>query len=188
MIHSALRWSERGTDDLRLWSFAVRHAVWLYNRLPNRTSGLTPYELLTKTRDDHRDLLRTHVWGCPVFVLDAKLQDGAKIPKWNRRARKAQFLGYSDEHSSMVACCRHLDTGHVSPQYHVVFDDHFHTVLGDREDSKFIDGICELLWENNREVYALRTNSTRQESSSTRLHHSTRSIWTRSRGVNVKLA
>jgi hypothetical protein len=23
--------------------------------------------LLTKTKADHRDLLRSHVWGCPVY-------------------------------------------------------------------------------------------------------------------------
>ena len=128
MIHTSLHWNERGTDDIALWPFAVRHAVWLHNRLPNHVTGLSPIEILTGTRSDHRDLRRTHVWGCPVYVLDPKLQDGKKIPKWNRRSRQGQFLGFSDEHSSLVANVRHLTTGHVSPQFHVVFDDHFHTV------------------------------------------------------------
>eukprot|EP00804_Cyclotella_cryptica_P023036 CCRYP_000302-RA/>CCRYP_000302-RA protein AED:0.27 eAED:0.10 QI:0/0/0/1/0/0/2/0/149 len=44
--------------------------------------GITPLELLTKTKADRRDLLRSHVWGCPVFVLDPKLQYGKKIPTW----------------------------------------------------------------------------------------------------------
>ena len=154
MIPLSLHWNERGTDDLALWPFAVRHAIWLYNRLPNRYSGLSPLELLHKHIGDHRDLLRTHVWGCPVFVLDPKLQDGKKVPKWNRRARQGQFLGFSDEHSSLVANVRHLETGHVSPQYHLVFDDHFHTVFGDGEECEFTKAICDLLWENNREVYA----------------------------------
>lgn len=83
MIHVSLHWSERGVDDLALWPFAVRHAVWLHNRLPNQVSGLSPMEILTCTRTTHRDLLRTHVWGCPVYVLNPKLQDGKKIPKWN---------------------------------------------------------------------------------------------------------
>jgi hypothetical protein len=67
-----------------------------------------------------------------VYVLDPKLQDGKKIPKWNCRARQGQFLGFSDEHSLLVATVR-LTTGFVSPQFHVVFDDHFHTVYGDGE-------------------------------------------------------
>ena len=154
MLHVALHWNESGTDNLALWPFAVKHAVWLYNRVPNRITGLTPLELLTKTKADHRDLLRGHVSGCPTFVLDARLQDGKKIPKWNSRARIGQFLGYSDEHSSLVANVRHLTTGHVSPQYHCVFDDLFQTVFNDGMDKHVVDAICNNLWNNNRELYA----------------------------------
>ena len=86
-------------------------------------------ELITKQKEDHLDLLRSHVWGCPAYVLEPKLQNGQKLPKWNRRSRLGQFMGYSDEHSSLVANIRHLNTGYVSPQYHVVYDDLFQTVL-----------------------------------------------------------
>eukprot|EP00956_Cyclotella_meneghiniana_P034646 scaffold107138_cov38-Cyclotella_meneghiniana.AAC.4 len=116
MIHTALNWGEFGSDDLSLWSFANDHAAWLYNCIPQRTSGLTPLEMLTKCKTDHSDLLRTHVWGCPVFVLEPKLQDGKKLPKWNHRARMGQFLGFSKQHSSTdVALVRNLHTGYVSP-------------------------------------------------------------------------
>jgi hypothetical protein len=37
-------------------------------------------------KTDDRDLLRSHVWGCPTFVLDPKLQNDQKIPKWNKRS------------------------------------------------------------------------------------------------------
>ena len=154
MLHVALHWSENGVDNLALWPFAVKHAVWLYNRLPNRVTGLTPLELLTSSKADHRDLLRAHVWGCPTFVLDARLQDGKKIPKWNTRSLLGQFLGYSDEHSSLVANIRHLGTGHVSPQYHCVFDDLFQTVFSDGDNQPVVDAICNNLWDNNREQYA----------------------------------
>ena len=130
MLHVSMHWSERGVDDIALWGFAVKHATWLYNHIPNRYTGLSPLELLTKTKADHRDLLRTHAWGCPVYVLDPALQDNKKIPKWNKRARQAQFVGFSEQHS-LVAKVRHLTTGHVSPQYHVVFDDLFQTVFND---------------------------------------------------------
>jgi transposase InsO family protein len=43
MIHAALHWSEDGSDDISLWPFAVDHATWLYNRIPQRTSGITPF-------------------------------------------------------------------------------------------------------------------------------------------------
>ncbi len=39
-----------------------------------------------------------------------------------------QFVGFSDEHSSMVANVRHLTTRYISPQFHVLFDDLFETV------------------------------------------------------------
>ncbi len=53
----------------------------------------------------------------------------------------------------MAAVC-HLTTSFVSPQFHVVFDDHFHTVYGDGEGKLITDAICNLLWENNQELYA----------------------------------
>ena len=83
MIHSALHWTENGIGDLTLWSFAVKFAVWIYNRIPNWETCISPMEMLTKTKSNHRDLRRSHVWGCPVFVLEVKLQDDQKLPKWN---------------------------------------------------------------------------------------------------------
>ena len=39
MVHAALHWPNDGADDIRLWAFAVSHAAWLYNRLPNKNLG-----------------------------------------------------------------------------------------------------------------------------------------------------
>jgi hypothetical protein len=122
---------------------------WLYNRLPNGVTGLSPMEIFTGTHSDHRDLLCTHVWGCPAYVLDPKLQDGKKIPKWNCQARQGQFLGFSNKNSLLVATVCHLTTGFVSPQFHVVFDDHFHTVYGDGEGNLITEAICDMLWKND---------------------------------------
>jgi len=63
-----------------------------------------------------------------VYVLEAKLQNDQKLPKWNRSARLGQFVGFLDEHSSMVSNVQHLTTGYISPQVHVVFNDLFETV------------------------------------------------------------
>jgi hypothetical protein len=120
--------------------FAVKHTVWLYNCVPNRLSGLTPLELLTKSKADHRDLLRLHVWGCPALVLDPKLQN-QKLPKWNRHACVRQFWGYSDEHSSVVNVL-HSSTGHVSLQFHVVFDDLIETVICNGDNDAVMNSIC----------------------------------------------
>ncbi|NCF91157.1 MAG: hypothetical protein GWQ05_09390, partial [Verrucomicrobiaceae bacterium] len=114
----------------------------------------SPLEVFTKTKSDHRDLRRTHVFGCPVFVLEAKLQDGHKIPKFNRRARMGQFLGFSDEHSTTVARVRNLSTNFVSPQYHVVFDDHFTSIHNDtRLSDTSVESIFNDLFGSCREWY-----------------------------------
>ena len=66
-----------------------------------------------------------------VMFWNPSYKNKQKLPKWNRRARMGQFLGYSRVHSSTVALVRNLHTGFVSPQYHVVFDDKFETVFND---------------------------------------------------------
>ena len=71
---------------------------------------------------DHRDPLRCHVWGCPIFDLEPNLQNDQKLPKWNQRARMGQFLGFLDDHYFLVANVCHLSTGYNSPQFHLVFN------------------------------------------------------------------
>ena len=73
-----------GANEISHWPFAVKHTVWLYNHAPNFESGLTPMELITKQKADHRVILLSHVSGCPSYVLKPKLHNGQKLPKWNR--------------------------------------------------------------------------------------------------------
>ena len=153
MIHAALNWGEDGSDDIALWSFALDHAAYLYNQIPQRESGIAPLEMVTTNKSDYADLARAHVWGCPCYVLEAKLQNNQKLPKWNRRARMGQFLGFSRHHSSTVALVRNLRTGHVSPQYHVVFDDKFQTIFNEGRTEAELDKICEELFAGDRESY-----------------------------------
>ncbi len=61
-------------------------------------------------------------------------------------------MGYSDEHSSLVANVHHLSTGYVSPQFHVVFDDLFETVVRNGDNDAVINSICDGLFERNREL------------------------------------
>jgi hypothetical protein len=78
-----------------------------------------------------------------VFILEAKLQNDQKHPKWNGRAQMGQFVGFSDKHSSLVANVRHLSTNFISPQFHVVFDDLFNTVNRMGVDEPVIESICQ---------------------------------------------
>jgi hypothetical protein len=126
MLHAAFHWPEHAS--IKLWPQAVDYAVWVFNRLPSIKNGLSPNELWSSTRSSNHDLCRAHPFGCPVFVLDPALQDGGKIPKWDARARRGMFVGFSHRHSSPVPLCLNLRTGKISPQFHVVFDEKFHTV------------------------------------------------------------
>ena len=53
-----------------------------------------------------------------------------------------------------MALVRHLGTGYVSPQYHVVFDDLFETVFSSGADNDLVDSICENLYGTSCEIYA----------------------------------
>ena len=127
LLHATFHWPEQ--NHLTLWPYAFEHAAFLWNNLPSRTSGLAPIELFTGvslTSFDH--LQRSHVWGCPAYVLDPNLQDGKKLPKWQARARRGQYLGISPDHSSTIGRILNLRSGFISPQYHVIYDDLFATV------------------------------------------------------------
>ena len=77
MLHSAMR-SADGSLNTDLWPMAMDYAAWIYNHLPRRDSGASPEELWTRTTSDTPLLLADcHVWGCPVFVLEPKLQNQA---------------------------------------------------------------------------------------------------------------
>ncbi len=65
-----------------------------------------------------------------------------------------QFVGFLDEHSSMVAIVRHLTTGYISPQFHVVFDDLFETVNCTGVDDSVVESICNGFFQHNQELYA----------------------------------
>ena len=84
MIHQALRWPE--ISDKELWPLAFQHTVYMGNHLPKMEHGWSPEELWTGSKSSRSELKNARPWGCPCYVLSPKLQDGAKIPKWNPRA------------------------------------------------------------------------------------------------------
>jgi hypothetical protein len=70
-----------------------------------------------------------HSFACPVYVLDSALQQGKGYSKrkWTERARVGLYLGPSPQHARSIHLVLNLETGLVSPQFHVSFDDHFET-------------------------------------------------------------
>ena len=53
MVYAAVHWPINGSDNIRLWLFAIQHAVWLFNCISNRVTGLILLEVFTKTKSDH---------------------------------------------------------------------------------------------------------------------------------------
>ena len=129
LIHAMIHWPDETALDL--WPFAVQYAVYLWNRMPQKSSGLSPIEIFYNTKSDHSDLKMARCWGCPAYVLDPTLQDGKKLPRWSPRSKLGQFLGRSDKHSSTVGLIRNCKTNAVTAQFHVVYDDHFSTMDSD---------------------------------------------------------
>ena len=144
LLHATIHWPEQ--NHLNLWPYAFEHAIFLWNNLPGRTSGVAPLDLFTGVSLSSFDhLQRSHVWGCPAYVLDPKLQDGKKLPKWQARARRGQYLGVSPDHSSTICRILNLRSGFISPQYHVIYDDLFSTVPNAESGGTLepaLDGSC----------------------------------------------
>jgi hypothetical protein len=85
MIHAALHWP--GVHDTCLWPMAVAHATCIHNHMPQRETGLSPYELPLRTNWERKELQDLYVWGCPTYVLDWRVQDGKKIPRGRHHNR-----------------------------------------------------------------------------------------------------
>ena len=128
LIHANRRWPEAITANL--WPYAVRMACESSNVVPSLgfKDHRTPLEAFGK---GHVTTNAKHwqPFGCPVYVLDAKLQTaGAIFNKWRDRSKVGIYLGPSPQHARTVALVLSLSTGHVSPQFHVSFDPSFQTV------------------------------------------------------------
>ena len=64
-----------------------------------------------------------------------------------------QFLGFSDEHYSIVEFFRNLSTGYISLQFHLVFDDLFETVTCTGYNEIIFNYILNYLFELNKYWY-----------------------------------
>eukprot|EP00957_Ditylum_brightwellii_P156617 11920158-Ditylum_brightwellii.AAC.1 len=127
LLHVMRKWSKIISSVL--WPFCYKNAEEKHNHLELNHEGLSPIERVLGQKDEivADDF---HRCGCPVFVLDSQLQNsrGVGSPKWDPRSRAGIYLGCSPVHAENIALVLNLQIGHVSPQYHLVFDDEFTTV------------------------------------------------------------
>ena len=57
--------------------------------------------------------------------------------KWSEHARVGVYLGQSPHHNKNVALVLDRDSGYVSPQFHVKFDNQFDSVTDDKYESEW---------------------------------------------------
>ena len=124
--HSAIHWPD--VADAELWPLSVLHAAYLLNRIPKQDTGRSPLELFSRKTWPSCKYQDFHVWGSPVYVLDASLANGRSIPRWQPRSDRSMYLGNSTNHQHGIPLVLNLETGKITSQFHVIFDDWFQTV------------------------------------------------------------
>ena len=50
------------------------------------------------------------------------------MPKGMKRSKRSKYLGSFTIHYITLCLVRNIQTGNISPQFHLVFDDYFETV------------------------------------------------------------
>ncbi len=74
MSHAAILWP--GTAEPQLWPLAVDYVAHIYNRTPPYPStGFSPLDVMSGTKQHLDRLHDLHVFGCPTYVLDPTLSD-----------------------------------------------------------------------------------------------------------------
>ena len=107
--------------------FAYKYSELLYNHLHVGEEGLSPAEKFSDAQVKI-EIGDFYTWGCPCHVLDSRAQTGNMRPKWEPKSRLGIYVGNSPCHAGNVALVLNPKTMHVSPQYHLIFDDEFTTV------------------------------------------------------------
>ena len=132
MIHANQK--RKNAHLTTLLPYALRVANNLYNNAPllKQEEHLTPIQLATGTSVE---INKKHVntFRCPIYVLNRSLQLGYQHTKWAERSKMRMYLGQLPVHNKNVALVMDLDTGLVSPQFHVMFDNDFRSVNGYKE-------------------------------------------------------
>jgi hypothetical protein len=127
LLHAVTQWPSVLSEEF--WPYAIRHACTFHNSSINPETNMSPHHMFTGSPAPWR-MKDFRVFGCPVFVLDKRLQDGDSLPKWKSRCWPGVYVGQSLQHAGNVPLIYNPATTHVTPQYHLMFDDQFTTVTG----------------------------------------------------------
>ncbi len=135
LLDAISRWPRAVSSSL--WPYAIKYANVIQNHtimIRGSNAGKTPLEIFTRA-NVRPNLSIFHPFGCPVYVLNNRLQASQQLNKWLTWARVGIYLGMSPHHARTVAIVLNVETVLVSPQFHVKFDDSFNTVSYPRNQS-----------------------------------------------------
>jgi hypothetical protein len=112
------------------WPFAIKAVATRINSLHIDTDGPRPESKFYGVNIKNKPVKIIHTMFCPCCILDSRLHNMGSIgpPKWELISNIHVCLGHSLLHVGSVALVYNPSTGHVSPQYHFVFDDDLPTV------------------------------------------------------------
>ena len=136
LIHANKKWSLAITPNL--WPYAMRMANDIMNETPNMQDvhKRSAEQIFSASMVNH-NVKHQKTFGCPIYVLDNKLQTGNIFHKWSARSKVGIYLGRSPQHSRNVALVLDRYTGLVSPQFHVIHDNRFETVDQEQYESRW---------------------------------------------------
>lgn len=142
LLHAAHRWPK--AVNAHLWPAALKHYTNVRNAMPTefkaekkvgkrKESGQyygSPLSKFSGTEVEP-NINHFHPFGCPVYVLESKLQAQQSHNKWTDRSKVGIFLCHSPKHATSVPLVLNTQTGNVSPQFHCIYDDDFATCKRD---------------------------------------------------------
>ena len=126
LIHAQHRWSNVITANLRPFALKIEYNV--HQSTPSLNDIISPLEKFSQVAVRPKILSFRH-FGCPVYAVENALATRKPLRKWEDCAWVGIYLGPSPLNAWSVALMLSLTIGLVSPQFHVVFDDHLQTVL-----------------------------------------------------------
>ena len=125
MLYAMNKWKKMVI--ICLWPYAMRQANNVTNVTPRKGEELSLPEKFSGVQVSPK-LHHFHAFMCPMYVLDNALQSGQGAPKWKNCSRLGVYLGPSLNHARSVLLILKPCMGHVTPQFHIKFDDFFETV------------------------------------------------------------
>jgi deoxyuridine 5'-triphosphate nucleotidohydrolase len=96
------------------WSWALLHAIYIKNRLPHYSTGMTPYEKFTGTKPDMTNL---RIFGSKVYARNP----GKRPFKLDHHVSQGFFLGYTATDKNIIYIDKR--TGTIKVTTHVIYDE-----------------------------------------------------------------